>query len=271
MERIPLKPVLAVRRITENTTGLVSGLRQLIGAEARRVFQNPSRLKEALRPRRWRQLIGVLTFYVRTGNRWCRAPQGEGFQKRVYSGYQEYLQHQRTKLRYLDLSGYETDYQRHLAGRLAKAACVKRGASVLCLGARLGAEVRAFREQGCFAVGVDLNPGEQNPCVLPGDFHQIQFPDGCVDVVFTNSLDHVFEAGQFIGEVKRVLKPSGLLILEGVKGRTEGVAPDAYASFWWNSLDDVTGLFEMNGFRLIDRSPFTKPWPGEQLCFEKLG
>ena len=81
----------------------------------------------------------------------------------------------------------------------------------------------------------------------------------------------MFEAGQFIGEVKRVLKPSGLLILEGVKGRTEGVAPDAYASFWWNSLDDVTGLFDMNGFRLIDRSAFTKPWPGEQLCFEKLG
>src|SRR5213592_625812 len=58
MERIPLKPVVPVMRIAENTTGLMSGLRQLIGAEARRVFQNPSRLKEALRPRRWRQLIG---------------------------------------------------------------------------------------------------------------------------------------------------------------------------------------------------------------------
>ena len=60
--------------------------------------------------------------------------------------------------------------------------------SMLCLGARLGGEVRAFRRLGALALGVDLEPGLNNRHVLPGDVHALQFADGVFDYAFTNIL-----------------------------------------------------------------------------------
>jgi SAM-dependent methyltransferase len=192
-----------------------------------------------------------------------------GFRNREYSGYRDYLDHQQVKLRHLDLSRYEDEYERLLRERLSSAGGLRRGAVALCLGARRGAEVRAFRACGFRAIGIDLNPGERNHDVLRADFHAVPFRDQSVDAIFTNSLDHVFEVGRFIGEIRRVLNPAGSLVIEAIRGRVEGSAPDPYASFWWDRVDDVVTLFEANGFRLRRRRPFMEPWPGEQLWFEK--
>lgn len=246
----------------------MSSLRRLIAAEAWKMLRDPRRFREAFRPRRWRQLFGIARFQVRGGDRWTADPRG--FQNRAYSGYGQYLDHQRGKLAYLDLATYEEHYARLLQGRLAPQARLKPGAFVLCLGARRGAEVRAFRGLGCRALGLDLNPGPDNPEVLCADFHAIPVRDGAADAVFTNSLDHVFEVDRFIGEIRRVLKPEGHLVIEAIRGRDEGTAPDAYASFWWNRVDDVVALFEMRAFKLRHRSPFNEPWPGEQLVFQKV-
>jgi len=248
----------------------MGALLKLIGTETRKMFQNPGRWREVLRPRRWRQFLHVAIFYFRTGNRWQTEPSDGAFERRVYRGYPDYLHRQQVKLEYLDLSRYEADYQRLLRERLAGVDGLKKGAAVLCLGARLGAEVRAFHDSGCFAVGLDLNPGKQNRYVLRGDFHEIQFPAASADVVFSNSLDHVFAMDRFIAEIRRVLKPGGLLILEATRGRAEGVAPDPYASFWWKSVDDVVALFSRHGFKVLQRTDFDRPWPGELLCFLKL-
>jgi SAM-dependent methyltransferase len=255
--------------ITDNQTAM-GALRNLIGTEANKLLQNPGRWREALRPRRWRQFLQVAYFYLRTGNRWQAESSGGLFERRLYSSYEEYLRCQQAKLEYLDLSDYEADYQRRLGERLAGVESLKKGAAVLCLGARLGAEVRAFHGCGCFAVGLDLNPGGRNRYVLYGDFHEIQFPGECADVIFSNSLDHVFAVDRFIAEIRRVLKSGGLLILETMKGRAEGVSPDAYASFWWRSVDDVVALFSRYGFQSLQRIPFALPWPGEMLCLAKL-
>ncbi len=248
----------------------MGALRNLIGTESKKLFQNPARWREALRPRRWRQFLQVAVFYLRTGNRWQAEPSDGSFERRVYPSYQDYLRRQQAKLEYLDLSRYETEYQRLLSERLAGVDGLKKGAAVLCLGARLGAEVRAFQDCGCFAVGLDLNPGRQNRYVLHGDFHEIQFPRESADIIFSNSLDHVFAVDRFIAEIRRVLKNGGLLILETMKGRAEGVSPDPYASFWWNSVDDVVALFIRRGFKALQRTEFAMPWPGELLCFAKL-
>ena len=248
----------------------MGALRNLIGTEAKKLFRNPARLREALRPRRWRQFLQVAVFYLRTGNRWQADSSDGSFERRVYPSYQDYLRRQESKLAYLDLSRYEAEYRRLLSERLAGVDGLKKGAAVLCLGARLGAEVRAFHDRGCFAVGLDLNPGRQNRYVLRGDFHEIQFPRESADVIFSNSLDHVFAVDRFIAEIRRVLKPGGLLILETMKGRAEGVSPDPYASFWWKSVDDVVALFSRHGFKALQRTAFARPWPGELLCFVKL-
>ena len=248
----------------------MGALRNLIGTEARKLFKDPARWREALRPRRWRQFFNVAVFYFRTGNRWQADASGGSFERRVYPSYQDYLRRQQSKLASLDLSRYEAEYQRLLGERLAGLASLKPGAAVLCLGARLGAEVRAFHDCRCFAVGLDLNPGKQNRYVLHGDFHEIQFPRESADVIFSNSLDHVFAVDRFIAEIRRVLKSGGLLLLETMKGQAEGILPDPYASLWWNSVDDVVALFTRHGFRTLQRTAFARPWPGELLCFVKL-
>ena len=50
------------------------------------------------------------------------------------------------------------------------------GSPVLCVGARLGGEVRAFQSlpEVQLAIGVDFNPGEKNPLVMYGDAHSLQ-------------------------------------------------------------------------------------------------
>jgi SAM-dependent methyltransferase len=236
--------------------------------EARRAALNPGRWGEALKLRRWRQLASVLWFRWRSGDRWSSTGECSGFKHRQYSSYVQYLKHQQSKLSYLDLGEYDTIYRQQLRERLEALPCLKKGCSVLCLGARQGTEVKAFLDVGCFAVGIDLNPGPNNAYVLPGDFHSIQFAAGTVDVAFTNSLDHAFALEKLISEVCRVLKPGGLLIVEAVHGEAEETRPDYYASVWWTRVDDVMELFRTHGFVLVHRTSLSLMWPGEALCFK---
>jgi SAM-dependent methyltransferase len=195
-----------------------------------------------------------------------------GFRRRLYGDYQHYVQHQKSKLNQMDLSEYQVEFRKHLKHRLVALQLTKVGDSVLCLGARLGTECLAFKDLGCFAVGIDLNPGDQNLHVLHGDFHYLQFPDNSVDHVFTNALDHVFELAQVIQEIRRVLRPSGLFIAEIVRGSgdVDGREPGAFESYWWESLEELVLLIEGYGFRVDQRSRFSYPWQGDQIVFRSV-
>lgn len=94
--------------------------------------------------------------------------------------------------------------------------------SVLCLAARLGGEVRAFTSLGALALGVDLNPGDENKYVLPGDFQQLQFADGVFDYVFTNAMDHAFDISAVSREVCRVLASDQSLFILDIGGVSSG-------------------------------------------------
>ena len=235
--------------------------------EARKIARKPRRLLEVFRPRRWRQFFSILAFNARAGNRWQTAPDQAQFKRREYASYEQYIRHQQSKFQFLDLADYDVNYRRQLGARLQNVPGLKRGASVLCLGARQGTEVKAFHDAGCFAVGLDLNPGAENKFVLHGDFHDVQFPAESVDVIFTNSFDHVFNPEKMIGEIRRLLKPDGLLIVEAIAGEAQASAPDHYASFWWRHINDLAALLDAHGFSVVHRSAFTEPWPGEQMCF----
>jgi len=91
------------------------------------------------------------------------------------------------------------------------------GSSILCLGARLGTEVRALRELGyARAIGVDLYP--LSDLVEFGDFHNLHHDDDSFDGVYSNSLDHCYELKKVLLEAERVLKPNGVMVLNiGVK------------------------------------------------------
>ncbi|HSL70392.1 MAG TPA: class I SAM-dependent methyltransferase [Longimicrobiales bacterium] len=204
----------------------------------------------------------------RIGERW--ADRDGGFGSRLYPDYDSYLEHQRTKLdalRAKSIRGHDRRFYDALQERLPQLSIDLHGRNVLCLAARQGTEVRAFIEQGAFAVGIDLNPGPDNRYVLVGDFHDLQFADGTVDVVYTNSLDHAFNLDQILAEVQRVLVPGGWFIAEvGV-----GTAQDArhgrgpYESFSWTSVAELIARIAERGFVLESRRPFERPWAGEQL------
>lgn len=202
-------------------------------------------------------------------NRWTG---GEGLSHRHYENYEQYLAHQKEKLDahgHEWLADYDREYRERLRERLRASHAIPPGARVLCLAARLGTEVRSFVDLGCFAVGLDLNPGPQNRYVLHGDFHDIQFASGTVDVVFSNALDHAFDLERLAGEIRRVLQPAGVVVLEIVNGRKEGYTPGYYEASIWDSVEDVVQLFVAGGFSIMSRSPIEYPWAGQMVCLRR--
>jgi SAM-dependent methyltransferase len=193
------------------------------------------------------------------------------FTGRKYDTYHDYVTHQSSKLGALDLSQYDLRYRALLADRLRANGWVKPAARVLCLAARIGTEVKAFHDLGCFAVGIDLNPGEKNRYVLHGDFHDVQFVDASVDVVFTNSLDHSLEVARLLDEVSRVLDAQGVFVAEVSNGLDEGYAPREFESFYWRTIEDLVGRIEARGFERVSSLPFDEPWPGQHLTFRTVG
>ena len=195
-----------------------------------------------------------------------------GLSGRVYKDYDVYRAHQSLKLdahREKSIRGHDRRFYAALNERLSQHPNGFAGCRVLCLAARQGTEVRSFIEQGAFAVGIDLNPGHGNRYVMVGDFHDLQFADGTVDVVFTNSLDHAFYLHRILSEANRVLRLDGLLICEVGLGSNPGAQPGRYESLSWANVDDILGQIMTHEFDLLSRSRFDTPWQGDHLVFRK--
>ena len=79
-----------------------------------------------------------------------------------------------------------------------------------------------------------------------------------------------FSAFSCMREIRRVLKAGGRLIIEAMRGEKEGIEPDHYASFSWQRVEDLLALLKQEGFETKQRAAFTEPWPGEQICLEKI-
>lgn len=201
------------------------------------------------------------------------------FEHRRYPDYRTYLEHQKTKFsafRSKSIVAHDRRFHAALSERLAASELELTGRSVLCLAARQGSEVRAFIDQGAFAVGIDLNPGPKNQYVVVGDFHALQFADRSVDVVYTNSLDHAFDLARILAEVRRVLKADGRFVVEANVGGEEAGAGGAggaaqrgpYEALVWPDAATLLATLREHGFEVTSRSPFELPWPGEQLVLE---
>lgn len=211
----------------------------------------------------------VLKSIVHKRYKWSKV---EGFQKKVYKTYADYLRHQKEKLNLVKpwLENYDVEYRKALTARLATNVVVQPGMKVLCLAARLGTEVKSFHDIGCFAYGIDLNPGVGNEYVVTGDFHDIKTPDFSVDLVFSNSLDHGFDLDKIIKEVRRVLSPGGVVVLELMKGVEEGVEDEYYASLLWDRTGDVIEAFVGAGFEQVSCVDISFPWNGTHVTLKKL-
>jgi SAM-dependent methyltransferase len=189
-----------------------------------------------------------------------------GLSRRQYPDYATYLAHQKAKLgKTKALDVYEREFQAALAKRLPNVG----GSRVLCLGARKGAEVRAFRDAGARAVGIDLNPGAKNPDVLAADFHRLPFRAASFEAAYSNSLDHAADLARLSGEIARVLRADGIFIVEAVAGSEEGEEAGSYESLFWKRVDDLVAALERCGWRAGAQRAFEFPWKGRQILFRR--
>jgi len=184
--------------------------------------------------------------------------------------YQNYLLHQAEKL---DkgiswLKKYDKFYYKFIKEELLKDAEIE-GASVLCLGARDGTEVRAFNDMGAEAIGIDINPGPNNPLVIKGDFHELPYKDGTKDILYSNCLDHIFYEDVFFAEVARVLKDNGVFLVLATSG--EATKSDKYATYQWDSIDDLIWKIVNHGFVLQNKKDFLleNVWFESFMIFKK--
>ena len=177
---------------------------------------------------------------------------------RKITSYEDYLSRQAEKLdgRPGWCKKLSDQLRISLGTRLSKLQ-IDAGLTALCLGARLGGEVMAFKDIGCFAVGIDLNPGDSNLYVLYGDFHALQFANQSTDIVYINCFDHVHEPDKILAEIHRVLKPDGRLIVESKAGSNEPkiqrMGSDRWDCLEWESVEKLAIEIQQRGFSLTKR------------------
>jgi len=193
--------------------------------------------------------------------------------RRQYQSYDDYLEHQKSKLATIgNLERKRLTRVEPLRERLAAIPEIRRGMSILCLGARQGGECEVLIELGAFAVGIDVNPGAENRYVMTGDFHQLQFADASIDGAFTNCLEHAYDIGRVVGEIKRLLKPGGVFIAEIVFGSKDelGRDPGDHDCLWWDYVETPIEHIKQGGFKEIRRASFMKPFRGVEVVLESL-
>lgn len=141
---------------------------------------------------------------------------------REYGNYRDYVRHQKEKTTdserirkwqgeewQIKLEGFRDIFERNWP-------YIKGKNQAICLGARTGQEVKALRDLGVDAIGVDLVAFP--PYTVEGDIHDLKYPDEHFDFVFTNIFDHALYPEKFCSEMERVLRPSGVVIIHLMVG-----------------------------------------------------
>ena len=125
--------------------------------------------------------------------------------------------------------------------RMLSLAALPPGARVLDMGAGAGETLRLLREQGCDAVGVDLEPRADT--VERGDFLHTSYPDGSFDAVISQCA--FFVSGDQAGALReacRLLQKGGTLLLSDL------------------FFEDPAALLRAAGFSVIYAEDMTAHW-----------
>jgi len=194
---------------------------------------------------------------------------------RKYSSYNEYLKHQSKKL---DIGvknkinkfmpEYFLNNVRSFEKRISKFKKDISNGKVLCLGARTGAEVVAFRNLGFEdSIGLDINPGKNNKYVIKGDFHNMEFSNDIFDIIYCNCIDHAWDLKKLSKEVDRISKKESFLLLEvdhliNKKDKERKkllVRESKYESVMWSNFEEIEKEFK--------EFKFVKSFPSANPCF----
>ncbi|KAK4358312.1 hypothetical protein RND71_023922 [Anisodus tanguticus] len=164
-----------------------------------------------------------------------------------YSTYDSYLQRQLNKTLNPKLRKIWTtrDWDRKIQvfskffNELKNRKLLLESSKVLCIGARMGQEVEAFKRVGVSnSIGMDLVP--YPPLVVKGDFHNQPFDDAKFDLEFSNVFDHALSPEKFVSEIERTLKPGGVCVLHVALSRRA----DKYSANDLYSVEPLKKLFK---------------------------
>lgn len=173
---------------------------------------------------------------------------------RTFTNYEDYVYKQGGKAR-----GKRDELLAHLEKNIKgfertfrKVAPHLKAGSILCLGARTGAESLAAVEAGFKgSVGIDLHP--VGPTVMKGDWHALEFPDASFANAYTNSIDHCLYLDRFTEQVKRVLAPDGRFYLMATNRDLtveEWLAKGGNEGLYWETSDQLRDAICGLGFEV---------------------
>ncbi len=135
---------------------------------------------------------------------------------------------------------------------------------VLDLGCALGYFLRVMETKGWDTWGVDLSSyavqearKDINGSVVQGDLREAEFPEGYFDLVaLWDTLEHLAAPVEVLKEVRRIVKPDGLLLIETLNigsltakllGRKWPLYAPPYHLVYY-STETLTKLLEASGF-----------------------
>jgi SAM-dependent methyltransferase len=186
------------------------------------------------------------------------------FRYRDYESYDEYVTHQKQKFNeILKMQGgfdnktillYRKTFYRRFRWLPS---FLNKSAVILCLGARQGTEVEVLWDLGYKnAIGLDLNPGPENPYVRKGDFMSLEYSDNSIDMVYSNCVDHAFDLSKYFQEHVRVLKPGGYAIYDiGISGQGFG----SFEAVGWER-DETVFLLALQHYTRVLKVEEDKAW-----------
>ncbi len=166
-------------------------------------------------------------------------------------------------------TGYEEHAIRKLESnsfRLRLIEAIRQPGTFLDIGCSVGSFLQAAADRGWDAQGVDVSQYAVDVCLEQGlkakigDMQHLDFPDQTFDVInLRHVLEHDWDLYACLAEIRRVLKPGGLLILEvpHVDFSRIRTHPEKYVKFWhvchcyWFSDKSVRNIMPRCGFEEV--------------------
>jgi demethylmenaquinone methyltransferase / 2-methoxy-6-polyprenyl-1,4-benzoquinol methylase len=159
------------------------------------------------------------------------------------------------------------------------ALALRPGEQVLDVGAGTGVSTEELARSGAYAVGADLSIGmlqagrRARPTVplLAGDALRLPFPDGAFDAVTISfALRNVTDVDGALGELARVTRPGGRLVVCEFSHPTNPAFRTAYLTYLMGSLPAVARRVASNPEASVYLAESIRAWPDQPALAARL-